>query len=338
MKVLICNEPGRLDYAEREKPVPGPGEALLRVRQAGICGTDLHAFEGTQPYFSYPRILGHELAVEFVEVNGPGSWRRGDLLTVMPYFSCGHCVACRRGKPNCCAQLRVFGVHIDGGLAEYITVPATALVAAPGLGLDELALVEPFSVAAHGIRRAGDLRNAFVLVMGAGPIGLATMEMARLAGARVIALDVDPVRLAFCRQVLRVPYCLDGSTAPVGSTLAEITRGDMATVVFDATGNLGAIRDGFGYLAHGGRYVLIGLQPNDICFSHPEFHKREASLCSSRNALREDFDYVIDCIREGRIAPVSLVTHRVAFGGLPQAFPGWLRRGSGVIKALVEFS
>jgi len=175
-----------------------------------------------------------------------------------------------------------------------------------------------------------------VLVTGAGPIGLATMEFARIAGAQVIALDVNDQRLQFCRNRINIPYTINALNEDVVSRLQEITNGDMPTLVIDATGNQKAINNAFQYMAHGGRYVLIGLQRDEISFSHPEFHKRESTLMSSRNATRQDFEYVITCMRNGLIDPSVYITHRVKFDSVKDEFEGWLDPSSGLIKAMVE--
>ncbi|OGX91789.1 zinc-binding alcohol dehydrogenase family protein [Hymenobacter coccineus] len=334
MNTLVCTEPGTFAYHTRPQPVPQPGEVLLRIRRIGICGTDLHAYEGTQPFFSYPRVLGHELAADVVAAV-PG-FAAGEAVTLIPYLNCGTCVACRAGKPNCCVHMQVCGVHVDGGMAEYFTVPVAALVPGQGLGHDELALVEPLAIGAHGVRRAAVQPGEWVLVVGAGPIGLGIMEFARIAGAHVIALDVNEQRLAFCRAHLGVAHTLNARSADVAGQLAALTGGDMPTVVIDATGSLGAINQGFSYLAHGGRYVLVGLQKGEISFSHPEFHKREATLLSSRNATRQDFEHVIASMKAGLVRPTTYITHRVPFGQVPAEFDSWLDPATGVIKAMVE--
>jgi len=334
MNTLVCREPGHLHYENRPMPTVGAGQALLRMRRVGVCGTDLHAYEGTQPFFAYPRVLGHELAAELV-TDVPG-FTPGEAVTVLPYLSCGTCVACRAGRPNCCTQVNVCGVHSDGGMAEYLVVPADALVAGQGLGYDELALVEPLAIGAHGVRRAGVQPGEFVLVVGAGPIGLGIMEFARIAGAQVIALDINAQRLDFCREQLGVAYTVNALAPDVAEQLRALTHGDMPTVVIDATGSLRAITTAFQYLAHGGRYVLVGLQKGDISFSHPEFHKREATLMSSRNATRADFEHVIASMKAGLVQPTTYITHRVPFGQVQQDFSSWLDPATGVIKALIE--
>lgn len=335
MNALVCTTPGQFAYQEAEKPILTPGHAILRIKQIGICGTDLHAFEGTQPFFNYPRILGHELATELVEADGAPDFQPGEAITFLPYFNCGHCIACRSGKPNCCATLQVSGIHIDGGMVEYLSVPSYALVHGKGLGYDELALVEPLAIGAHGVRRADVQPGEFVLVVGAGPIGLGIIEFARIAGATVIALDLNETRLAFCREKLNVPHTINASAPDVVDQLRAITNGDMPTVVIDATGSLRAINTAFTYFAYGGRYVLVGLQKGDISFSHPEFHKREATLMSSRNATRADFEFVIDSMKKGRINPTTYITHRVDFRQVSDEFAGWLDPATGVIKTMV---
>lgn len=337
MKVLACTKPGELEYKEAVIPVLQKDQAIIKIKRVGICGTDLHAFEGTQPYFTYPRILGHELSGELVDAGNAVGFTEGENVTIIPYFNCGNCIACLRGKPNCCASMKVCGVHVDGGMAEYLSVPSTSLVHSAGLSTDELALVEPLAIGAHGVRRALVEEDEFVLVIGAGPIGLGTMEFARIAGGRVIALDINQQRLNYCREQLNVQHTVHAS-ADVTNTLREITNGNIPTVVIDATGSLKAINNGFQYLAHGGRYVLIGLQKGDISFSHPEFHKREATVMSSRNATRQDFDLVINSIKAEKINPTAYITHRVGFDTVRDEFANWLNPETGVIKAMIEFN
>lgn len=335
MRALICQKPGELAYTELQEPVAGTGQAILKVKRIGICGTDLHAFEGTQPFFNYPRVLGHELALEVVDAEG---FEKGEAVTIIPYFNCGTCIACRNGKPNCCEKINVFGVHIDGGMKEFIAVPLPAVLPGQGLSYDELALVEPLAIGAHAVRRAGVQPGEFVLVIGAGPIGLGIMEFARITGGNVIAVDINEQRLVFCKEKLGVRHTINAATSDVTLQLRQITDGDMPTVIIDATGNLKAINNAFQYMAHGARYVLVGLQKENLSFSHPEFHKREATLMSSRNATREDFAWVIDNMKKGGVNPATYITHRVLFEEVKENFAGWLNPANGVIKAMVSLS
>jgi 2-desacetyl-2-hydroxyethyl bacteriochlorophyllide A dehydrogenase len=338
MKTLVCQSPGNLEYTDTRQPELKKGHALLRINRIGICGTDLHAYEGTQPYFTYPRILGHELSAEFVDADDAPGFQKGELVTIIPYFNCGECIACRSGKPNCCVQMQVCGVHTDGGMREYLLVPSYSLLHGNGLSPDELALTEPLAIGAHAISRAAIRPGEWVLVMGAGPIGLGIIAFAAIAGANVIVLDVNESRLSFCRNQLPVKHTINAAQDDVTALLKQYTSGDMPTVVIDATGNLKAINNGFQYMAHGGRYVLVGLQKGDIQVTHPEFHKREATLMSSRNATKKDFEYVIDCIKDQRVKPLNFITHRVPFGKTGEQFASWLNPANGVIKAMIDMS
>ncbi|HLO45813.1 MAG TPA: zinc-binding alcohol dehydrogenase family protein [Leadbetterella sp.] len=333
MKAIVCSEPHKFESTILPYPEKKEGYSIVKVKRIGICGTDLHAFEGTQPYFSYPRILGHELACEIIE--SEGEFRVGDKVCILPYFSCGQCVACRNAKPNCCASLKVFGVHIDGGMSEYISVPTSSLVASQGLDFDALALVEPLAIGAHGVRRAKIKTSDKVLVIGAGPIGLGIIQFAQIAGAEVIVMDINNDRLNFCKEVLGAKHLINPTETDALEKIREITSGDMANVVIDATGNLRAINSGVSYLSHGGKFVLVGLQKGDISISHPEFHKREATMMSSRNATKADFEYVISCILNKKIKPETYITHRVGFDEMIGNFESYLDPETGVIKAMV---
>ena len=338
MKTLVCTTPGEFDYTMGERPKLKTGHAIIKIKRIGICGTDLHAFEGTQPYFEYPRILGHELSGELIAVDDAPGFEIGEAVTFIPYFYCGKCIACKNGKQNACVNIKVCGVHEHGGMAEYISVPSYSLIHGEGLSFDELALVEPLAIGAHGVRRAGVAKDEFVLVIGAGPIGLGTIEFARLAGGRVLVLDINNNRLKFCKEKLQVGHTINALQADVMEQLMKITNGDMPTVVIDATGNSSAINNAFQYMAHGARFVLIGLQKGKICFSHPEFHKREATLMSSRNATQEDFEHVISCMKRQEVDPTTYITHRVLFEQVKGEFEGWLNPANGVIKAMVEMT
>ncbi|MGN6604903.1 MAG: zinc-binding alcohol dehydrogenase family protein [Ginsengibacter sp.] len=336
MKTLVCTQPGQFDYVSKEEPQLTKGRAIIKIKRIGICGTDLHAFEGTQPFFEYPRILGHELAGELVAFDDAPGFEVGEAVTIIPYFNCGHCIACRMGKPNCCSSISVCGVHEDGGMAEYLSVPSYALFHGDGLSFDQLAFLEPLAIGAHGVGRASIQPGEDVLVIGAGPIGLGTIEFARITRGNVIVMDVNQNRLQFCKDKLQVQHTINSLSNDVIEQLQSLTNGQMPSVVIDCTGNLKAINAGFQYLSHGGRYVLIGLQKGEICFPHPEFHKREATLMSSRNATRSDFEKVSAALKNKEIDPCTFITHRVHFDQVKEEFEKFLVPANNVIKAMVE--
>ena len=337
MRILTCLKPGEFTYSDTPAPELKSGHAMVKVKRIGICGTDLHAFEGTQPFFNYPRVLGHELAGEIVGIENHANYKVGDQVSIIPYFSCGTCFACTQGKTNCCTTLNVFGVHSDGGMSEFISIPIDSLFKDTSLNLDALALLEPLAIGAHGIKRAQIKPNEFVLIVGAGPIGLGAAAMASLAGAQVIIQDVNQNRLDFAKEKLHIPFSINPNQEDAFIALKEITLGNMPRVVIDATGYKKAMEQSFQYISHGGTYVLIGLQLDEISFSHPEFHKREATLMSSRNATREDFQWVADSIGQQKLDPTLFISHRIAFDDVAAQFPDLINPSLGVIKAMVSF-
>ena len=335
MRALLCVEPGRLELVERPRPSPGPNEALVRIRRAGVCGTDFHIFEGSHPFLNYPRVIGHELSGE-IEETGPGCGLAvGAKVCVIPYLACGKCVACRRGKPNCCQRIGVLGVHIDGGMADYVCVPEINLASAEGVTLDQAAMVEFLAIGAHAVRRGQIQERDRVLVIGAGPIGLGCALFAKLRGGSVTSLDRREDRLAFCREALGVDHTVVAAPDALDRFLA-LTGGDLFDVVIDATGNATSMEAGFDYVAHGGTYVLVSVVRETVTFSDPKFHAREMSLLGSRNATREDFETVFAAMRAGLIPTDRLATHRAPLDESPQRFAEWIRPESGAIKALIE--
>lgn len=333
---MICSQPGKLVVAERPMPARGDGEVLLKILRVGLCGTDYHIFTGTQPYLSYPRVIGHELAGEVIEIDAGSDVRPGDIVTVNPYLACGSCIACSRGKPNCCAAISVLGVHADGGLCDYLCVPASAIVRADGLTVDQAAMVEFLSVGAHAVRRGAIGADDRVLVVGAGPIGVAAALFAAMRGADVTLMERNRERALYARDQLGIAGAIVADDH-VDTRLAAMTDGQFFDCVFDATGNAQAIRKGLDYVAHGGRYVLISVVKDEISFSDPEFHKRETTLLGSRNATHEDFAHVIDCIRAGAIDTRALNTQHIAAQDIAVDFPKLLANPSSVLKAIVSF-
>lgn len=334
MLTIICDSPGTLSAIDRPKPTRGEGEVLVKIRRVGVCGTDLHIFTGNQPYLSYPRVMGHELAGVVEETSASSHLVAGDTVSIVPYISCGHCSACRKGMTNCCRNIGVLGVHRDGGMTEYLCLPEKFVLKADGLSLDQAAMVEFLAIGAHAVSRARVEDGQKVLVVGAGPIGMAVAIFARLNGGEVTFLDGRADRLDFATKYLDVPHTVklgDDDT----ETLSDITGGDFFDVVFDATGNAKAMERGFGFVGHGGTYVLVSIVSSEIRFSDPEFHKRETSLLGSRNATVEDFERVMEAMRAGSI-PEALITHRMTLSEVPERFAGLTDPVAGVVKAIVE--
>lgn len=335
MKSVVCTQPGIMEIQEVAKPVDLPGHVVVKIKRIGICGTDIHAFAGKQPFFQYPRVLGHELSGVIDSVGEGVDLKIGQDVYLIPYMACGKCIACRRGRTNCCTDMQVLGVHVDGGMCEYLQVPQEYVVTTNGMTFDQLAVVECLAIGAHAVRRANIEKNTDVLVVGAGPIGMGILQFAKVAGARVFVMDVDKNRLEFCRDELGADEIIqagDGAT----EELSRLTNGEFPVTVFDATGNPKAMEAGFQWVAHSGSYVFVSVVKTEIKFSDPEFHKREMTLLGSRNATRLDFEHVVDCLNNNQVSVTPMITHRGKLTDLPDLLPEWSKSESGVIKAVVE--
>ncbi|HVT95374.1 MAG TPA: zinc-binding alcohol dehydrogenase family protein [Bryobacteraceae bacterium] len=321
MRQIILEQPG--SFAERsvEPPLAAPGEALVSIRRIGICGTDLHAFAGRQPFFEYPRVLGHELGVEVLEAppNDRGI-SAGDRCAVEPYVNCGECRACRRGLSNCCERIQVLGVHRDGGMQEIFSVPVRLLHKSEKLTLDQLALVETLGIGAHAVARARLGADDEALIVGAGPIGLAVFSFARLTGAKVRLLDVSAERRGFAQRF--------------GAETVASAGGQLADVVFDATGNRSSMEACFQLVAHGGRIVFVGLVQGAITFDDPNFHRRETTLLATRNSCG-DFPRIIRLIEEGGVDTGPWITHHLSLADVPRRFEE-VKSSPDLIKAVIE--
>ena len=337
MKTVVLEHPG--SFTLEDRPLPDfsqPSETLVQVRRIGVCGTDLHAFKGDQPFFSYPRVLGHELGVEVLEVGDSSAHVGvGDYCAVEPYYNCGVCSACRIGKTNCCEQLSVLGVHEDGGMCEHVVIPTHKLHPSSILPLEHLALVEMLTIGAHAVRRAQIQAQHRVAVIGAGPIGLGAIQFSRLAGAEPVVLEIDERRRAFCADFLGIENPINPLETPVDK-LKDHFGGDLPDIVLDATGNPTSMHNAFDYVSAAGTLVFIGLFVGDISFHDPEFHRRELTLMSSRNATASDFSYVIRMLERGRINLNPWITHRTELGFVTDEFASWLDRDQGVIKAMID--
>jgi len=335
MQAIVCQKPGALAFEERPEPTRGTGEVLVQILRVGICGTDYHIYEGTQPYLQYPRVMGHELSAEVIEAPGASPLKRGQIVVINPYIACGTCVACRNGKPNCCMRIAVLGVHRDGGMTELLSLPEGNLYPASGLSIDQAATVEFLAIGAHGVRRAGIRQGTKCLVIGAGPIGIGAAIFAQIDGAAITVMDRESDRVALAESIIVGAESILAADRPA-EAVAEATQGDGFDVVIDATGNRMSMESAFSYVAHGGSYVLLGLIREQITFSDPEFHKRETTLLASRNALASDFEHVTAALASGRVPLKRLITHRTTLAGAVNDLPRWATKKQGLVKALIE--
>jgi len=334
VKTIVLQQPGSLAWTDVPAPVPAEGEALVRVRRCGVCGTDIHALAGKQPFFSYPRRLGHELCVEVVSAPTRSGLSAGELCAVEAYYFCNECPACRTGKTNCCKELKVLGVHIDGGHAPLMTVPVDKLHRANSLTPERIALVEPLVIGAHGVERAAPKTGEPTVVIGMGPIGLAAAIFAKAAGANLVCVDVQAERLNFACDKMRL-----GKAVSADGNLTENLQkqlGQLPSVVIDATGNPASMKNAFQIAEHGSRIVFLGLFVGELTFDDPNFHRRELTLMASRAGLSGTFREVIRLMENRQVDVLPLITHRFAFADTDKRLPG-IHREPGLVKAMIDF-
>jgi len=319
-----------------EPPAPAPGNVVVRVHQVGVCGTDISGYLGKMPFFSYPRIPGHELGVEVVAVgSGVLNVKPGDKCSIEPYINCQNCHACRRGFTNCCESNQTLGVHCDGGLTPLFTIPARKLHVSTKLNYEQLALVETLAIGCHAVNRAAIVKHDVVAVIGAGPIGLSVIEFVKLTGARLIVVDINENRLQFCRDVMGVQHTLK-TDENLAKNLTELSGGHLPDVVIDATGHTGSMSNGYELIANGGgRLVYVGITTDEVKFRHAVFHRPEGTLLCSRNALPDDFTRIINLIETGQLNTAPWITHRTGFEEVIQVFPSYILPETGVLKAMI---
>jgi len=322
MKQIVLEGPGK--FIEREASVPklsSSSQAIVRIRKVGVCGSDFHAFTGQHPIYTYPRVLGHELAGEVVEVgNNESGIKAGDLCAIEPYISCGKCRACRTGHTNCCEKIEVIGIHVDGGMQDLLSVPVSLLYKSQKLSLEELALVETLGIGAHAVVRSGIKPEESALVIGAGPIGLAVAEFARIAGANVHLVEKNEWRKSFATSV--------------GIRTSSHSDGDLADVVFDATGSAESMSKSLFSVAPAGRLVFVGLTKEPVSINDSHFHRHEVTICASRNS-RNQFPRIIRMLEERQINVLPWITDRMNLGDVPVEFQKLFDRPE-LIKAIVD--
>lgn len=341
MRAIQIVEPKVMAPIEIESPgKPGPGQALVRTHRMGVCGTDISCYLGKFPFFAFPRIPGHELGVEVLEVGeGVQHVKAGDRCAVEPYMNCGQCFACRRGAGNCCVNLKVIGVMCDGGLCERFLIRADKLHPSAQLSFDQLALVETLAIGCHANNRGEPTEGEHALIIGAGPIGLSTLEFARLTGATITVMDMNEERLRFVRENYGIEHTVqfkgDGSEL---EQMKAITGGDLYRVVTDATGSHHSMGAALAYVAPTGSLVYVGITTEAISFKHPAMHRPEVTIKASRNALPPDFTRIIQLIEAGVIDTDRWITHRTTMEEVIHDFESYTKPETGVLKAMIQLT
>lgn len=338
MKTLLIDAPGRFSYGEKPAPAPASGEVLLRVRRLGFCGSDLSTFRGGNPLVSYPRIPGHEIAAEIAALGSgvPAGYAPGQTVTVLPYTTCGECSACRNKRFNACRQNRTLGVQQDGAFTDFIVVPWQKLVSAPGLGLVELALVEPLAVGFHAVSRGRVTPSDTVLVFGCGMIGLGAIAAAGLhRGATVIAVDIEDAKLAVAKRA-GATHVINSRTENLHERLHVLTDGHGPDVAIEAVGNPATFTTAVDEVCFAGRVVYIGYAKAPVSYETKYFVMKELDILGSRNSTPEDFREVIALLSSGRYPVAETITRTVSFEDAGQALADWSANPASITKIHIK--
>ena len=340
MKALVIEKPGCVVFKEQPVPVPGEGEALLKLLCGGICGSDLGSYRGSFAYFDYPRIPGHEFSAEIVEV-GENSFglEKGMIVTCNPYFNCGSCYSCKRGKVNCCENNQTMGCQRDGAFSEYITMPLDRIYDGKGLDSKTLALIEPFCISYHGVGQADVQPGERVLIMGAGTIGVLAAVSAKLKGAEVWIADVAEKKLAYAAEKFGLAGTIINDTPEhFAEQVERITCGCGFDVTIEAVGLPSTFQNCIDAAAFCGRVVLIGIGKKNLDFNFTVIQKKELRIFGSRNALKRDFEELIRLVKNGGIDLRGIVTDVYPFSEAPRAFEEFSANAGEKLKVLLDFT
>lgn len=323
MLSVIVDEPNRMAVQERPMPEPAHGEVRVRVRYAGICGSDLHIFHGKNPFVAYPRVIGHEFVGRITAVgDGVDRARIGQVVVVDPVISCGHCYACRVGRRNVCSQLQVIGVHRDGGFSQFACVPERNTYLVPeGMKLTSASVIEPFAVAANVTTRTGVLAEDVALVYGAGPVGLNLLQvLKRVYGVRTFVTDHFDERLELARACGAADdEVINTAREPLEQALARRGVAGGPTLIYDAVCHPSILEEAVRIAAPAARIGVLGFSTVPSAIPQQELTKKELTLAASRLNCAM-FPKVLDWISRGLVDPGRIVTHQLDFRNVAGAF------------------
>ena len=337
MKTLVIESPGVIKVRELVRPDPAEGEVLLRLHYVGFCGSDLSTYLGKNPMVSYPRVPGHEIS-GVIHKRGqgvPDDLLVGDLVTVVPYTSCGACPSCRRGRKNACRENQTLGVQREGAMQEFITLPWQKVLSAPALNELELTMVEPLTVGFHAIRRGRVEESDMVMVLGCGMIGAGAIAGALGRGARVIAVDIDDHKLKLA-ALLGAQHCINSKEEDLHNELKKLTGGDGPDVVIESAGNPLTYRAAVEEVAFTGRVVCIGYAGSEVSLSTKLFVQKEMDIMGSRNAEPGDFRDVIAYLEKGNFPLDLMITSIVRPEDAAPVIKKWADEPGKVMKILLD--
>ena len=340
MLSVVVDKPNSMAVLERPLPEPQQGEVRVRVRYAGICGSDLHIFHGHNPFVSYPRVIGHEFVGRIESVGaGVDPARIGQTVVVDPVISCGKCHACRIGRQNVCSNLQVIGVHRDGGFSQYACAPeGNAYVVPKGLAAASASVIEPFAVAANVTSRTGVFPSDIALIYGAGPVGLNLMQvLKRVYGIRAFITDRLDARLQLARKCgAAEDEIINTAREPLPEALAKRGVQGGPTLIYDAVCHPSILEEAVRIAAPAGRIGVLGFSATPSAIPQQEMTKKELTLYASRLNCAM-FPKVIDWIQQGLVDPGQIISHKVDFRDVQGAFDIAERNPRYSCKVLLDF-
>ena len=339
MKAAVLYGPYDLRIEERAKPIPKDGEAVIKIKAAGICGSDIHFYEGSHPYKNYPRVHGHELAgiIDGISKNDK-NLKKGDRVVIEPLIPCGKCYPCRIGKYNCCVNVRIAGAHIDGGFAEYLLMPINNINKIPdSMPFDVACLCEPYTIGAQiVVKRAEIKKDDKVVILGSGAIGICVLDFIKNIGAKVLITDVQPFRLKMAK-LFGADVIINSKEENINNCVMNFTNNEGAGVVIEATGVVKVMENTENLVAAGGRIIIAGLTNDKVSFTGINFTKKEMTILGSRNSVNM-FPYVVDKISSGELNAEKLITHRFSFDKIVDAFEFILKNQGITGKVIIEMN
>ena len=336
MKAFVMREPGDVAIETVADAVATNDDVLLKVRMIGLCGTDLNSYRGKNPLVSFPRIPGHEVAATIAEPSkAHPELAAGMDVTLSPYFGCGGCPACLRGRPNACQFNETLGVQRNGAMTEYIAVPAEKLYAAR-LSIKELCLVEPFTVGLHAVGRGRVTPQDTVAVFGCGGVGLGAVAASGFRGANTIAVDLDDAKLAIALRA-GASHAINTARESLHERLLDLTGGRGPDVIIEAIGLPQTFRSAVDEVAFTGRVVYIGYAKEPVAYETRLFVQKEIDILGSRNALPADFREVIRMLEEHRFPVDEAVSAIVPLEQAPEMLKAWSENPSSYSKIMVRF-
>lgn len=339
MRSVLIEKPGIAYTHEQEIPVPGKNEVLLKMQVGGVCGSDLASYRGVSAYVTFPRVVGHEFAAEVVEApdNNLGI-KKGMLVTGNPYFNCGHCYACRRRLFTACINNQTMGVKREGAFSDYFVMPIERLFDASGLNPEEVALIEPFCISYHAMKRATINPGDKALIFGAGAIGILAGVASKHFGAEVYICDISAKKVDFAVKEFGFNGgFVNNSEDDLNNYIQQITNGDGFDITVEAVGAPSTFIGCSKAVACRGQFIQIGVAKHNADYNFLDIQTKEMTILGSKAATNDDFREVISLVKEKKVDLTKLISKRYTPDETAEAFAEMDKDSDNIVKAIFDF-